>query len=259
MTTDRAPADRSFRREIAPGLLRGASDSISLVLGVFPVGIAFGIAAREYGFSTLEACLMSLLVFAGASQFIGIAMIASGAGLLEVAAATFFVNLRHFMMSASLSVYLRDTSKGLLSLLAFQVTDESYGLSITRFARGEADRWYLLAANVSVYLAWNGGTLVGLLVGEILPDLVRNAMAFALPAVFISLLVMACRDRIAVIVALFSSALSVALYLGQVNSGNVILVGLAGASLGMGLERRNLSKSVVAGIGVVLLGGLLQG
>ncbi len=81
------------------------------------------------------------------------------------------------------------------------------------------------------------GTLAGYQAGELLPPVVRDAMTFALPAVFLSLLVMSCRDRITMAVALFSSALSVGLYLGQVNSGNVILVGLAGATLGMVLER----------------------
>ncbi len=225
------------KRSITPALLRGMRDSVSLLLGFFPLGMAFGIAARQYGFSALEASLMSLLVYAGASQFIGIALIASGAGLLEVAITTFFVNLRHALMSASLAVYLRNLPRGLLSLLAFQITDETFGLSITRFARGEADRWYLLGANLVTYTTWNVGTLAGYQAGELLPPVVRDAMTFALPAVFLSLLVMSCRDRITVAVALFSSALSVGLYLGQINSGNVILVGLAGATLGMVLER----------------------
>jgi len=222
---------------IAPGLIRGARDTGSLLLGVIPVGIAFGIAARQYGLSAPEACLMSLLVFAGASQFIGIAMIAAGAGVLEVAITTFFVNLRHAIMTASLAIYLRGCPKGLLSLLAFQTTDETFGLSITRFASGEADRWYLLAANVIIYATWNATTLAGYMAGELLPELVSNAMAFALPAVFLSLLVMACRDRITVVVAIFSSALSVALYLGHVSMGNVILVAIAGATLGMVVEQ----------------------
>ncbi|MHB0871338.1 MAG: AzlC family ABC transporter permease [Chloroflexota bacterium] len=219
------------------GVLRGARDSISLLLGFLPLGMAFGIAAREYGFSALEASLMSLLVYAGASQFIAIALIAGGAGVLEVAVTTFFVNLRHALMSASLAVYLRDAPRRLLSLLAFHLTDETFGLSVTRFARGEADRWYLLGANLVTYTTWNVGTLAGHAAGELLPPLVRDSMAFALPAVFLSLLVMSCRDRITVAVAVFSSALSVALYLGQISFGNVILVGLAGATLGMVLER----------------------
>ncbi len=237
METGHTGSHGAVRAAAPPGLLRGARDAVSLLFGFFPMGIAFGIAAREYGFSALEASLMSLIVFAGASQFIGVALIASGAGLLEVAITTFFVNLRHALMSASLAVYLRGVGRGLLSLLAFGVTDETYGLSVTRFARGEADRWYLLGASALCYLAWNAGTLSGHLIGEVLPGLVRNAMAFALPAVFVALLVMACRDRIAVLVAIFSSVLSVALYLGHVEFGNVILVGVAGATLGVVLER----------------------
>lgn len=222
---------------VRESLLRGARDSLSLLLGIVPVGMAFGIAAREYGFSTVEACLMSLVVFAGASQFIGIALIASGVGILEVAITTFFVNLRHAVMTASLAPYLRGTGKGLLALLAFQVTDETYGLSITRFARGEADRWYLLAVNVLFYSTWNAGTLAGHLAGELLPATVREGMSFALPAVFITLLVLACRNRVAVAVATFSSVLSVALYLGRIDFGNVVLVCLAGSGFGLVLER----------------------
>jgi 4-azaleucine resistance transporter AzlC len=217
--------------------MRGARDTGSLLLGFIPISMAFGIAARQYGFSALDSCLMSLLVFAGASQFIGVAMIAAGAGVMEVAITTFFVNLRHAIMTASLAVYLKGCPRSLLSLLAFQTTDESFGLSITRFARGEADRWYLLAVNLITYTTWNVGTLAGYMVGELLPDVVRNAMAFALPAVFLSLLVMACRDRITVVVALFSSVLSLALYAAHVSMGNVILVGIAGATLGMVVEQ----------------------
>lgn len=237
MKSTRIGGETPSRRAIEPGLLKGARDSLSLLLGFFPLGIAFGMSAREYGFSAAEASLMSLIVFAGASQFIGVALIASGIGVLEVAITTFFVNLRHAVMSASLSVYLRGTGRWLLSVLAFGVTDETFGLSVTRFARGEADRWYLLGANAICYVAWNAGTLSGHLVGEILPAIVRSAMAFALPAVFISLLVMACRDKTTLAVAAFSSLLSVALYLGRVELANVVLVCLLGATLGLVIER----------------------
>ena len=237
MVRGRALANQvAFGGEAASSLARGARDSLSVAVGVLPVGMAFGIAARQHGFSTLETCVTSLIVFAGASQFVGIAMIATGAGILEVAITTFFVNLRHLVMAASLSVYLRQVGKGLLALLAFQLTDESYGLSVTRFARGEADRWYLLAANLVIYACWNVTTLAGHVMGEILPEIVRSAMAFALYGVFIALLVSVCRQRIAAIVALFSAALSIALYLRHVTTGSVIVVCLAGATLGLGLE-----------------------
>lgn len=222
---------------VPPGLVRGARDSVSLLLGFLPLSMAFGIAARQYGFSLLDACLMSLIVFAGASQFIGIALIAAGAGVVEVAITTFFVNLRHALMTASLAVYLKGCPRTLLSLLAFQTTDESYGLSITRFSQGEADHWYLLAANLITYTTWAAGTFAGYMAGELLPEVVRSAMAFALSAVFLSLLVMTCKDRISVVVALFSSAVSLALYAAHVSTGNVIIVGVLGATLGVLVER----------------------
>ncbi len=228
---------REATSAILPAFTRGARDVASVLLGIFPVGMAFGIAARQYGFSIVDASLMSLVVFAGASQFIGVALIASGAGLLTVAVTTFFVNLRHIIMSASLSVHLGGTSRLLRSILAYGITDETFGVSIARYAHGESSPWDMLGVSVPFYLTWNLGTIAGYVAGEFLPALVRNAMTFALPAVFISLLVLSCRDRITIAVALFSSALSIGLYLGRVDSGNVILVCLAGATLGLALER----------------------
>ena len=234
---ERIASPRQLDRAAATGMLRGGRDAVSLLLGFFPLGVAFGMAARQVGFSALEASLMSLIVFAGASQFIGIALIAAGAGVLEVAATTFLVNLRHALMSASLAVHLQGVSRGLLSVLAFGITDETFGLSVSRFAAGQADRWYLLGANFVCYVAWNSGTLAGHLAGELLPGAVRNAMAFALPAVFISLLVMSCRDRAALLVVGFSSALSAGLFLTGIDTGNVVLVGVAGATVGFLVRR----------------------
>jgi 4-azaleucine resistance transporter AzlC len=224
-------------RDTAGAIARGAKDVASVLLGIFPVGMAFGIAARQYGFSVVEASLMSLLVFAGASQFIGVALIASGAGLVEVAMTTFFVNLRHVLLSASLSVHLRGTGRAIRSLLAHGITDETFGVSIARYSRGESSPWYMAGVSIPFYLTWNAGTIAGYLAGEVLPDLVRNAMAFALPAVFVSLLVLSCKDRTVILVAAFASVFSMALYLGHVDFGNVVLVAVAGATLGLGVER----------------------
>lgn len=224
-------------RNIGASFARGAKDVGSVLLGIFPVGMAFGIAARQCGFSAVEASLMSLLVFAGASQFIGVALIAAGAGLVEVAVTTFFVNLRHVLMSASLSVHLSGTGRALRSLLAHGITDETFGVSIARFSHGESSPWYMAGVSLPFYLTWNAATVAGYLAGEVLPGLVREAMQFALPAVFISLLVLSCKDRTTVLVAGFSAILSMALYLGHVDFGNIVLVAVAGATLGLGVER----------------------
>lgn len=216
---------------------QGIREASPLVLGLFPIGIAFGLAARALSFGLLITSLMSLAVYAGASQFVGIALIVAAASVPEVALTTFVINLRHALMGSSLSVYLPSTPRPLLPILAFGLTDESYALSLPRFASGKADAWYLLGVELICYLSWNTGTLAGHWGGEVLPTAVREAMAFALPAMFIALLAILVRNRLGLAVAAFSALVSMGLFLAGVSGLNVVVVGVVGATFGLLLER----------------------
>ena len=66
-----------------------------LYLGVIPFALAYAVTARAAGLSVLETCLMSVLVFAGASQFSAAGAFAGGAGGLTVVFTTFLLNVRH--------------------------------------------------------------------------------------------------------------------------------------------------------------------
>ncbi len=88
-------------------LAQGARAAWPICLGYFPIGLAFGVAAQKAGLTCAEIGFMSLLVFAGSSQFIAISLLASGAGFPAIVTTTFFVNLRHVLMSSALAVYLR--------------------------------------------------------------------------------------------------------------------------------------------------------
>src|SRR5512137_731818 len=92
----------------------GVKDALPVVLGYLPVGVAFGLLARNGGVTPSEAGLMSLLVYAGASQFLAIEMIFKGMTWLPIVFATCFINLRHFLMSSNLSLYLKNTRLSLL-------------------------------------------------------------------------------------------------------------------------------------------------
>jgi 4-azaleucine resistance transporter AzlC len=128
-------------------------DAIPIVIGYLPMGTAYGVIARQAGLSFFESILMSILVFAGASQFIGVGLLAAGAGFIEVVLTTFFINLRHILMSASLAPYLKKARSSLLPVLAFGVTDETYAVSITRFREEKANQWYMLSLNFIAYLS----------------------------------------------------------------------------------------------------------
>lgn len=111
--------------------LYGARAGIPVVLGFIPVGIAYGVMARQAGFSTLETCLMSLSVYAGASEMMAVGMYAQGAGILAIVLATFFLNLRHIIMSTCVFSRMKSSKLGQRLLMAFGVTDESFAIFTT--------------------------------------------------------------------------------------------------------------------------------
>ena len=86
----------------------GVKGALPIVLGYLPVGITFGILARKAGLTSFEVGLMSLFVYAGASQFLAIEMISKGIPNFSIILATFFINLRHILMSSNVSVYLQN-------------------------------------------------------------------------------------------------------------------------------------------------------
>lgn len=108
-----------------PLLSDSALESIKVAwpicLGYFPLGFAFGVLAQKAGLDSLDIALMSILVYAGSSQFIAVAMLSVGAAPVSIILTTFIVNLRHMMMSSSLAVYLHGTGRRFLSIFAYGV------------------------------------------------------------------------------------------------------------------------------------------
>jgi 4-azaleucine resistance transporter AzlC len=111
--------------------LQGFTAALPIWIGYIAVGIPFGVLARQTGLSPLEIALMSIIVFAGSSQFIAVSMFAAGATSLPIIITTFVVNLRHLLMSSALALHVKTISKPLLSLFAYGVTDESFAVNHT--------------------------------------------------------------------------------------------------------------------------------
>src|SRR5699024_4727466 len=86
----------------------GIQAGFPIILGYIPVAITFGVLAAQSGLSLFEITLMSALVFAGASQFMGVNMIVAGTSMIEIVVATFVLNFRHFIMSLSFMNEIRD-------------------------------------------------------------------------------------------------------------------------------------------------------
>ena len=136
-----------------------------------------------------EVGLMSLLVYAGSSQFIAVELISEGITWLPIVITTFFVNLRHLLMSSTVSLYLKKSSPRTLSLLSAQLTDESFAVAMSEPSKIENRPGYLFGLQITSQLAWIGGSVAGALFGSLI-DPEGYGLPFALPGLFICLLVL---------------------------------------------------------------------
>ena len=217
-------------------LRRAFSDAVPIIVGYLPMGAAYAILARQAGIGLFPTVLMSLLVFAGASQFIAVGLLSGGATAFELVAATFFINLRHVLMSASLSPYYRDVPRGLIPFVAWGVTDETFGISIGRYVAGEADHRYGLALHYTAYASWVSGTIAGAFAGALVPPALQSSLEFSLYAMFVGLVVLQLTGRIQLAVAVSSAVMCGLFSTFMGGTWNIIAAAMTGATFGLILE-----------------------
>ena len=215
---------------------RALADVVPIVIGYIPMGAAYAILARQAGMGFFPTVLMSLIVFAGASQFIAVGLLAGGATGFEVVATTLFVNFRHVLMSASLSPHYRESPRGLIPFVAWGVTDETFAISIGRYISAEADHRYGLVLHYTAYASWVSGTVVGALAGAHIPPALQSSLEFSLYAMFVGLVVLQFTDRIQIAVAAASAVMCGAFSSFMGGTWNIIAAAMAGATLGLILE-----------------------
>ena len=172
-------------------IYRGITAGMPLVLSYLPVAITFGVVAKQSGMSIGHLSMMSLFVYAGAAQFMGVNMISVGAGGIEIIIATFVLNFRHFIMSLSFVNRLRSISLKVKIPLTLGLTDETF--AVASMHTEEADKpngkLFYLALFLSAYLSWVIGTIIGGGLGDVIPEKLSESMGIALYAMFIALLI----------------------------------------------------------------------
>lgn len=213
--------------------LSGVHAGIPVILGFLPVGIAYAIMARQAGFSAGETVLMSVAVFAGASQMMAVGMYAQGASVVAMIVATFILNLRHFIMSTCVLNRLKDARTGVKLLAAFGITDETFAIFTTQ-KKEVCTVPFLLGLIAVAYLAWIAGSALGALVSDFLPDLLSASLGISLYAMFIGLLMPNVRGNRRLALLVFLTA-GINLVLTQLlpSSWALILSTLAGAAVGV--------------------------
>lgn len=180
------------------GFRHGVADGISLIVGYFSIALSFGILAVRLGFSPAETQLVSALVYAGASQFALVTLLAAGASPWSVAGAVAAMNLRHLFYGPALLSQMPPGGERLpRPLLAFGMTDEVFALASGCVSPRHGERW-LLGVQAAAYGAWLAGTAAGAFAsawGAARWPAVDAGLAFVLPALFIALLTQFVRRR----------------------------------------------------------------
>jgi 4-azaleucine resistance transporter AzlC len=167
--------------------------TLPVMMGYLSVGIAFGLLMDAAAFPPLWSFLMSLFVYAGSAQFIGVELLSSRAELVQAAALILIVNFRHMVYGLSFLDKFRGMGWRKFYLI-FALTDETYALlSSTPIPEGmERSRFYL-AVSLLNQMYWVAGTLIGCIVGFLIPfDL--EGVEFAMTALFTVIAVEQCRN-----------------------------------------------------------------
>ena len=216
-------------------LLTGAKAATPIVLGYLPVCFAFGVLARRAGLTPFEVGLMSLLVYAGSSQFVAVEMISKGLSWFPIVVTTFLINLRHFLMSSTLSPYFCKQPLRILGFLAAELTDESFVVAMSDLSMIAHRPEYVMGLQLTSHLAWLVGSLGGALFGQLI-DYGGYGLPFALPSLFISLLVLQIKNRLQFGVALLAGVLSLLFKWMFPGSWHVVLAALLGSGVGATVE-----------------------
>lgn len=203
--------------------VKGLRDGIPIALGYLAVSFTLGIAAKNAGYTALQAFVNSFLVNASAGQYAGISLIAAGAGYLEVAVMEAVANARYLLMSCALSQKL-DPKMPLIHrmLIGFDVTDEIFGISVN--VPGKLNPYYNYGAMTLALPGWACGAMFGVIMGNILPANVVSALSVGLYGMFIAIVIPPSRkSRVVAVLVAASMAASLAVsrlaFFQQVSSG----------------------------------------
>lgn len=184
--------------------LRGAKDGIPIALGYLAVSFGFGLMAMQMGIDPLSVVLISMTNLTSAGQVAGVGIIAAMGSLAEMALTQLVINLRYALMSISLSQKLEPGFRLLERLLvSFGITDEIFAVASSRPEKISAK--YMYGLILVPFLGWTGGTILGVVCGAVLPDIVKNALGIAIYGMFLAIIIPPSRTSRGILLAVVSA------------------------------------------------------
>ena len=193
--------------------IKGILDILPLMIPVVPFGIIYGVIGVEIGFSPMEVFAMSFVIFAGSSQIAFAQLFAAGASPLVMISSVAVINSRHILYGAVLAEYLGKLRLTWKILLSYLMADQAFSVSSAYFKKNIKNKnvhFHMLGSGLTLWSLWQLSTLIGIVLGNIVPA--QLGLEFAIPLTFFSLILSELRKLDHVIIILISGICSVLTY-----------------------------------------------
>ena len=193
--------------------LKGFYDVLPLLLPVVPFGIIFGAIGVELGFGPYATFASSIIIFSGASQIVFFQLFSSGASSFVAITSSSVISSRHLLYGAVVAQYLSKLSLNWKIFLSYFLTDQAFAVSQDFFKKNQNDKlkhYHLLGSGLTLWIVWQVSTIIGIILGSIVPD--ELGLAFTIPLTFLALLINYLRKIDHLIVIIISGVLSILLY-----------------------------------------------
>lgn len=211
--------------------------SLPLLMGFVPLGFIDGVLLQDAGLNLIQIVLMSIVVFAGSSQFISAPMFASMTSGVSIVITTFIVNIRHLLYSSSLSTKVEEKSLPKIMLMAQFITDETYAINYEQYQSEEwTDNNNTLLGMMGCFY-WAFGNFLGGFFGNII-KIPSDIASFTLVSMFIVLIILQINNKNKIISALATIFISIIIFSIYKGSLNIILISLLGTSIGYILDKK---------------------
>lgn len=227
MSADRL--DRSVVR-------RAVADALPLYVPAVPFALVIGLAINEAGINLFAGWSTSWLIFGGAAQLTVITLLGSGTAVFAVILAALVVNARHFMYSAAMAPVFQEQPRWFRWLGPYALIDQVFALtSLETQSDAETFRIYYLSVGATFWTLWQITTALGIAIGPVVPQ--EWNLSFAIPLLFIGLIVIGIDSSSKVVAAVVGAGVSF-LAAGMPNRGGLLVGALAGIAAGFVVERK---------------------
>lgn len=182
---------------------KGIQHGVPIAMGYFAVAFTLGIVAKKAGVTALQAMIVSATNSASAGEYVGFTLIGEQAAYLELAIMTLVANARYLLLSCALSQKFSSDMRFIHRLLiGCFVTDEIFGISVS--VPEKLNPFYTYGAAAIAVPAWSLGTLLGVIMGNVLPSDIVSALSVGLYGMFIAIIIPPAKQdrKIAILVVL---------------------------------------------------------